>query len=180
MFFWSVTNLFFRRQTFRFQADYFINMKIEEAIRIFDKSTAHVVNSKELQLKQRFSNILQELKYKELTAAQKELLERELDEVLNDRNLSSEDIEKELQKMLKEFLKSLRVNFSLLPDGYWAGNGMISGLVLGVVLLLVLLGFTESNLKYYAPLAGLLLGVSIGSLCDRSVRKEGRTLLTKI
>lgn len=155
-------------------------MKIEEAILLFDRSTEHVVNRKELQLKQRFSNILQELKYKEFSAAQKDLLEKELDAVLNGKNLSSEDVEKELQEMLKQFLKTLRINFSLLPDGYWAGNGMLSGLVSGIILLLILLSFTDSNLKYYAPLGGLLLGVLFGSLYDRLVRKQGRTLLTKI
>lgn len=155
-------------------------MKIEEAIQLFDKSTAHVVNKKEMQLKQRFSNILQELKYKELSAAQNKLLEEELDAVLYGKDLSSEGIEEELEQMLKQFMKSLRVKFSLLPDGYWAGNGMMSGLTAGFLVLAGLLSFTDSYFKFYAPLAGLLLGVFLGSLFDEFARKQGRTLLTKI
>ena len=155
-------------------------MKLEEAIRIIDKSADNVVNKKEKELKLLFSNILQELKYKELSPTQTEVLEKELDAIFRGRDLSSENVERELQKILKQFLKSLHVNFSLLPDGYWAANGRLIGMVVGVILLASLFNFTDSYFKYYAPLGGLLLGVFFGSLGDRSVRKRGRSLPIKI
>lgn len=155
-------------------------MKIEDAIRIVDRSTENVVNKKEKELKLLFSNILQELKYKELSPTQTEVLEKELDAIFTGRDLSSENVEKELQKILKQFLKSLRVNFSLLPDGYWAGNGRLIGMIIGILLLIGLSNFTDSYFQYYAPLGGLLLGVFLGSLGDRSVRKRGRSLPVKI
>jgi F0F1-type ATP synthase assembly protein I len=155
-------------------------MKIEEAIKILDQSTRHVMTKQELKLKHRFSSMLQELKYKDFSPAQHELLEQELKNIFSDKDLCSDTSERELKEMHQQFIRSMRVNFDLIPEGYWTGNGMFIGLLGGLLVLIAAMSQIESTLNFYAPLGGLLIGVFLGSYYDRWFRKRGRTLVTKI
>ncbi len=155
-------------------------MTIDEAIKILEISSNETGSQAELKLKQRFGNILHELKNKDFTPAQQEILEKELDLLFSDLDLNSKNSQKELKKRLNRFIKNLRVKFSLIPEGYCAGNGMIFGIIVGSFVLAISIVYTDSVLKYYAPLAGLILGMLIGSILDREIKKQGRTLLTKM
>ncbi|UZH55067.1 hypothetical protein JRG66_14055 [Salinimicrobium tongyeongense] len=155
-------------------------MRLEEAIQRLDRSTAAPGTNESVKIRQRFSTILQELKYKNFPPEQLALVEHELELIFKDFNLEGNNAEKELRVHLKNFLKFLRTNFSLLPEGYCAMYGMRIGLTTGLILLLFLFFYTESSFKYYSPLGGLLLGVMLGSACDRWEKMKGRTLLTKI
>ncbi|MCC8360335.1 hypothetical protein [Salinimicrobium sediminilitoris] len=155
-------------------------MKLEEAIQRLDRSTGVPGSGKSVKIKQRFSNILQEVKYKDLPPEQLALLEQELDSIFSGVDLQAEKVEKYLRLRLEGLLKFLRKKFALVPEGYCAMNGMRFGLAAGFVLLLVLLVFIDSVLKYYSPLSGLLLGVMVGSICDRRRKARGKALLTRM
>lgn len=155
-------------------------MKIEEVIQILDKAVGSSAGKPEARLKQRFSNILHELKYKDFTVEQQRYLEKELDVLFSSLDLNAPNVDKDLRKRLKLFIKLLRTEFSILPEGYCANYGMFAGIIAGSFLLVILLIYTESSLKFYAPLGGLILGMLIGSVCDMQVKKKGRTLLTKM
>lgn len=155
-------------------------MKLEEAIQRLDRSTGVPGTKESVKIKQRFSNILQEVKYKDLPAEELVLLENHLTSIFEGLDLSKEKIDEELRIHLKDLLNFIRINFSLIPEGYCAMYGIRLGLAAGTFLLLVLWVYTESNLKYYSPLGGLLMGVMIGSACDRSRKAKGRTLLTRM
>ncbi len=155
-------------------------MKLEEAIQRLDRSTGQSGTKESVKIKQRFSNILQEVKYKNLPQEQLALLEHELDSIFDGLDLEEDKASDYLKNSLKDFLKFLRVNFALLPEGYCAWYGMRLGLAIGTILLLVLIMYTESNFKYYSPLGGLLLGVMVGSVCDRRKKARGRALLTRM
>ncbi len=120
-------------------------MKLEEAIQRLDRSTGVPGTKASIKIKQRFSNILQEVKYKNLPAEQLSLLEHELNSIFQDLDLEGENIEAYLRAHLKDLLKFLRINFSLLPEGYCAMYGMRLGLGAGVLLMIVLLVYTEST-----------------------------------
>ena len=165
------------RQTFK---AYPVKMKLEEAIQRLDRSTGKPGTKESARIKQRFSNILQEVKYKDLPPEQLALLEHELESIFGGLDLEAEKVEKELRVHLKDFLRFLRTNFALLPEGYCAMYGIRLGLAAGTLLLLVLLLYTESTLKFYSPLGGLLIGVMIGSLCDRRNKTRGKALLTRM
>jgi hypothetical protein len=155
-------------------------MKLEEAIQRLDRSLGVPGTGKSIKIKQRFSNILQEVKYKNLPPEQLALLEQELDIIFLGVDLQSIEIERHLRFRLKGFLKFLRKRFALVPEGYCAMYGMRAGLAAGFLLMLVLLVFSESVLKYYSPLSGLLLGVMVGSICDRRRKSRGKALLTRM
>lgn len=155
-------------------------MKLEEAIQRLDRSTGVPGTKASVKIKQRFSNILQEVKFKDLPAEQLSLLEHELDSIFQNLDLEGEKIDVRLKAHLKNLLKFLRINFSLLPEGYCASYGMRIGLAFGFLLMLILLVYTETSLKFYSPLGGLLLGVMLGSLRDRKQKAMGKTLLTRM
>lgn len=155
-------------------------MKLEEAIQRLDRSTGHPGTKDSVKIKQRFSNILQEVKYKNLPPEQLALLEYELDSIFEGVDLEGEKVSQYLKIHLKHFLKFLRVNFALLPEGYCAWYGMRLGLAIGTVVMLILIVYTQFDYRFYAPLGGLLLGVMVGSVCDRRRKARGKALLTRM
>ncbi|GAB2769069.1 hypothetical protein [Salinimicrobium soli] len=154
-------------------------MTIEEAIRKLENSVNSGGTKAEQQLKRRFSNILNELKHKDLDLSQQKCLEEELDLLFSEKAILSGN-KKELKASLNHFLKVLRKECSLVPEGYCASNGMIFGMLSGTLVLSFSILYTDSPLKYYAPLAGMIIGMIFGSLCDYRRKKKGRTLLTKM
>ena len=155
-------------------------MKLEEAIQKLDRSAGISDNKKAVRVKQRFSNILQEVKYKNLSPEELLIVEQELDFIFDDMDLQEEDIQVQLRSDLKSFLRFLRINFHLLPEGYCAAYGMRVGLIVGLLLLLFLNFYSDSSYSYYSPLAGLLIGVMLGSAWDRREKARGRSLLTRM
>ena len=155
-------------------------MRLEEAIQKLDRSAGNPGTKSSVKIKQRFSNILQEVKYKNLSQEQLSMLEQELESIFKDLDLEGENTDVELRLHLKKLLKSLRLNYSLIPEGYHAMYGMRLGLVAGLVLLVFLYFYTESSYTYYSPLGGLLVGVMLGSLCDKREKARGRSLLTRM
>ncbi|NJY62638.1 hypothetical protein HC174_07695 [Salinimicrobium sp. CDJ15-81-2] len=155
-------------------------MRLEEAIQKLDRSVGNPGTKSSVKIKQRFSNILQEVKYKNLPQEQLSLLEQELNSIFKELDLEGKKAEVELRHHLKKLLKFLRINFSLVPEGYFAMYGMRIGLAAGLILLLFLYFYTESGYTYYSPLGGLLIGVMLGSLCDKREKVRGRSLLTRM
>jgi hypothetical protein len=156
-------------------------MKLEEAIESLDRSAGNASgSSSSIRIKQKFSNILQEVKYKELSPEQLEIVEKELDVILKDLDLEGQNVDHELKKRLKILLDYLRQNFSIVPEGYCSLKGLRLGLSAGFLLMLPLLFYVDSTLNFYTPLAGLIIGFVLGSLCDRFQKSKGRTLLTRM
>ena len=155
-------------------------MKLEEAIQRLDRSLGVPGTKASVKIKQRFSNILQEVKYKNLPPQKLYLLERELGSIFEGFDLQATNVEKDLRVRLKSLLIFLRIRFSLVPEGYCAMYGMRFGLAAGFLVLLILFVYIESIFKYYSPLSGLLLGVMAGSICDRRRKARGKALLTRM
>lgn len=155
-------------------------MRLEEAIQRLDRSVGNPGTKPSVRMKQRFSNILQEVKYKNLPQEQLSLLERELEYIFNDLDLEGKKVEVELRHHLKKLLKFLRKSFSLVPEGCCAMYGMRIGLAGGLILLLFLYFYTNSSYTYYSPLGGLLFGVTLGSVYDKRNKARGKALLTRM
>ncbi|MCX2837381.1 hypothetical protein OQ279_04390 [Salinimicrobium sp. MT39] len=155
-------------------------MRIEEAIQRLDRYTAAPGTTESVKIRQRFSTILQEVKYKNFPPEKLAPLEHKLDIMFKDINLEGNNGDEQLQAHLKNLVKFLRTDFGLVPEGYCAMLGMRVGLAAGFILLLLLFFYTESSFKYYSPLGGLLMGVMIGSACDRREKMKGKTLLTRM
>ena len=155
-------------------------MKLEEAIERLDLSTTEPGTKGLVKVKQRFSNVLQEIKYKDLPQEQLSLLEHELSFIFLDLDLESKNAERSLRGHLKDLLLFLRINFALLPEGYCAMYGMRLGLASGIAVMLILFLYTEATLVFYSPLGGLLIGVMVGSYFDRKQKAMGKALLTRM
>lgn len=155
-------------------------MKLEEAIELLDRSAGIPAKNNSVRIKQKFSNILQEVKYKDLSREEVSIVEKELDKIFLNLDLEGENVHDELRTRLQLLLNYLRINFSLVPEGYCTTYGLKIGLSTGLIVMLGLLIYTDSTLKFYAPLAGLLLGFLIGSVCDRRRKNRGKSLLTRM
>lgn len=155
-------------------------MKIDEAIERLDRSASISRNNRSVRIKQKFSLILQEIKYKELSQEQVLKVEKELDKIFESLDLEGKNADLELKKMLKNLLNYLRQNFSLVPEGYCSMYGLKVGLSAGLIIMLPLLFYVDSTLKFYSPLGGLLLGFVLGSFCERWQKSKGKSFLTRI
>lgn len=155
-------------------------MRLEEAIDKLDRSAGLPGSNRSVRIKQKFSNILQEIKYKDLSREKLNIVEKELDIIFKDLDLEGENINSELKKRLTILLKYLRRNFSLVPEGYCSMQGIKVGLSAGLVVMLALMFYSDSTINFYTPLGGLLLGFILGSLCDRIQKSKGKTLLTRM
>lgn len=155
-------------------------MKLEEAIQRLDLSAGTSAQNKSVRIKQRFSNILQEVKYKDLSGEQLLIIEKELEEIFRDLDLEAKNVDVQLKRRLRILLKHLRENFALVPEGYCTESGLRFGLITGLVIMLFLLLKSHSLLMFYTPLGGLLLGFILGSLCDHRRKSKGKSLLTRM
>ncbi len=151
-------------------------MNIEEAIKVVETAISKGGKKEELKLKQSLSIILHELKYKSLDAKRQAALEKELEDLV----LHIDENEEQLKKSYKSFIRILQKDFCLVPEGHCAGNGLVYGLVLGLLLLSFTMVYIDSSLKYLLPLGSMLVGMFAGTVCDHQVKKQGRALLTKI
>ncbi|NJW53225.1 hypothetical protein [Salinimicrobium oceani] len=155
-------------------------MKLEEAIQRLDRAVGVHGSSNSYRIRQKFSNILQEVKYKNLTQEQLTAVEKELDEIFEGLDVESSNAEAALEPKLISFIRNLRRNFSLVPESYWAMYGLKAGLFVGLTIMSLLILYTDSEIKFYVPLCCLLLGFFIGSLFDRRQKSKGKSLLTRM
>ncbi|WP_029036879.1 hypothetical protein [Salinimicrobium xinjiangense] len=155
-------------------------MKIEEAIQRLERSAGIPERNTSVRIKQKFSNILHEVKYKELSPDQLLRIEEELEQIFDGLDLGTENADRQLKMRLRRLLKYLRINFSLVPEGYCATYGLKLGLSGGLLIMLILLIYTSSTLTFYTPLGGLITGFIVGSLCDRRQKNKGKSLLTRM
>ncbi len=120
----------------------------------------------ELKVYNKFIGLLSALENRNLTTTQIQSIE----EKLNGLAFYTEtgDRKKFFRKELAEFEKFLRIEHSLIPEGYFMGYGMIWGLFAGTLF--------QFHFGVYAVIGGVITGMVIGAVMDSMAQKQGRVI----
>lgn len=155
-------------------------MKIEASIKTLQNiSFPESENKSSIKLKNRFVDVLLELNSMDLTKNQKSLLEAELDNIFKVTNLERVD-KREIKIRYRSLIDFLNKELFLIPDGHYMMFGAIGGMIMGTILLSFSIVFTEAFFKFFLPLAGLMIGLLIGSAMDLNARKQNRTFKVRM
>jgi len=146
-------------------------MNIYEASDLFKKLITETDEESEIRVYHQFISILSDLENKTLTDEQLLSIERELDTI--NLNVNSKNRKEHFKLKLKQFVKFLKENTSLISEGHYAALGTGLGICFGVAF-----GASFDNVAY-GLISGMLIGLIIGAVIDSKAKKEGKVLKTK-
>jgi len=140
-------------------------MKIVEATILFESLKSNTDKKSEIKIYESFIGILLDLDNRKLTTEQLQLIEEELDEL--DLKADVKNRKKYYGGKLERFKKYLRVNLSIVSQGYYSTLSISLGIAFGAVFGVV---FDESIGITYGISLGLILGIIIGKLLDKMMK----------
>ncbi|EAR01245.1 hypothetical protein [Maribacter sp. HTCC2170] len=145
-------------------------MNIKNAIEIIEKLVTQTNNKRELKVYKKFIAILDNLKNRELSAAQVLEIEDELKTL--DLSSNPENKRRYYYKKLSTFKQFLKDEFSFVSKGYYTAIGMSVGMCLGLAFGTSFgASGTSSGL-----VIGMAVGMVIGRLKDQEAEKQNRVL----
>jgi tetrahydromethanopterin S-methyltransferase subunit G len=150
-------------------------MNTNEVITFFKSLLIKTNKKSEKRAYESFIAILSDLKDKNLTTEELYSIETELDKLKSIMNTETE--KKYLSKKLANFKKYLKDEFSLVSQGYYTAIGMSLGMCFGVAIGSSIGGSSGTAL---GVAFGMLIGLMIGKTKDDEVKKQNRTLRTKL
>ncbi len=124
-------------------------MRLAETLDFFQNLKNNTAEKSEIKLYNNYVGILTDLKNRDLTENQVLSIETEL-ENLNLKSESEISI-KLLKKKISEFQKFLKDKLALVPEGYYTGVGVGTGILLGSIFSLIF----QSYLGAYSILFGI-------------------------
>ena len=145
-------------------------MKINETLDYFLDLKNKTEQKAEKRIYEKFVGILSDLKHRDLTEKQLDLLETELNKLIL--KPETDNKKKFLEQKLAVLEKFLRDNLSLVSEGYYCGYGICFGMLAGVM--------AQFYFGLFSMLGGMLIGIIIGGIMDSEARKQGRVLKTKV
>ena len=145
-------------------------MKINETLDYFLDLKNKTEQKAEKRIYEKFVGILSDLKHRDLTEKQLDLLETELNKLIL--KPETDNKKKFLELKLAVLEKFLRDNLSLVSEGYYCGYGICFGMLAGVM--------AQFYFGLFSMLGGMLIGIIIGGIMDSEARKQGRVLKTKV
>lgn len=153
-------------------------MGINETLDFFQNLKNETAEKKEIKLYDKYNSILSDLKYRDLTQNQILSIETELEKL----NLKSESDNriKYLEKQLSEFKNFLKDRLSLVPEGYYSGVGVGTGIVFGSIFSILFQSFLGTYSLLIGINGGMILGGILGAIRDKEAKKQGRVFATKL
>ncbi len=145
-------------------------MKINETLDYFLDLKNRTEQKAEKRIYEKFVGILSDLKHRDLTEKQLDLIETELNKLIL--KPETDNKKKFLELKLAVLEKFLRDNLSLVSEGYYCGYGICFGMLAGVM--------AQFYFGLFSMLGGMLIGIIIGGIMDSEARKQGRVLKTKV
>jgi hypothetical protein len=148
-------------------------MTIIETTQFFEKLLNQTDRRREIKVYKTFITILTNLKNRDLSADQLSLIESEIKALKLNSNPNNK--RRYYSKMLTNFTKFLKTEFSFISEGYYTAIGMSLGMCFGVAI-----GTTFGASGNAMGLAlGMIIGLAIGRYKDMEAEKENRVLKTK-
>jgi TPP-dependent 2-oxoacid decarboxylase len=150
-------------------------MTISKTTEFFKERLTKTNKKSEKRVYESFIAIISDLKDKNLTNEELHSIETELDKLKS--IMDTETEKKYLSKKLAKFKKYLKDEFSLVSQGYYTAIGMSLGMCFGVAIGSSIGGSSGTAL---GVTFGMLIGLLIGKTKDDEMKKQNRTLRTKL
>lgn len=149
-------------------------MTIEKAKYFFKSLLQQGAKNSEIEIYQKFLDVLIALENKALTASQKNSIEEQLTNL--DLKQPHKNRKRYLRKKQNAFLHYLKSVFSLVLKehytNYWMSLGMAFGVAIGTVI------FKESSGTGIGLCVGMFLGYCVGQHLDKEAVKQNLVLIT--
>jgi len=150
-------------------------MKIENAINLFRSYSSKTNKKSEIKVYQEFIQIITNLEKRNLSENEIQSIEMELDRLNLEAN--PENRKKYFNKILIDFKKYLKDNFSLTTKAYYTNLYGSLGLVFGLLFGVAVLSNLERSLGISLGLiGGVLVGSILGRNKDAQAKAEGKTI----
>jgi hypothetical protein len=151
-------------------------MRLVETLDFFQNMKNDTVEKSEIKLYNNYIRILSDLKNRDLTENQVLSIETELEKL----NLKSESENriKYFKKKLSEFQKFLKDKLALVPEGYYTGVGVGTGILLGSIFSMMFQSFLGAYSILIGINGGIILGAILGAIRDAEAKKQGRVFST--
>ncbi len=130
-------------------------MSITETIEIFKKLLKETNNRKEIKLYKGFITILSNLKSRDLTENQSQLIQEKLSSL--NLKATTENRKKYFKQKLSEFRVFLKNEFSFTTEKYYTELGMIYGMIFGTGV-------------------GMVFGMIYGARKDIEAKRQGKVI----
>jgi hypothetical protein len=150
-------------------------MKLDEAVSIFKNLISRTDKKAEIKIYQKFIIALGDLRGKNLSEGQYQLIETELDSLIIES--TPENKKKHYRRGFNKFMKFLDAEFSFIAEGYYTGIGMVLGMSFGVVMGSSIAGGSGSSMGISL---GMMFGLLIGAAMDSKAKKQNRVIRTKL
>lgn len=150
-------------------------MTINEAFNFFKSLLAESRNKSEQKVYREFIRMLSGLKDRDLSAAEMEDIELELDSLQLNSNPANP--KKFYKKAIRVFKKFLNEKHSLISEGHYTtvstGLGMMFGTTFGVVFLA---NEGQASGMSLGITLGMIIGLLVGQHLDKQAKAEGRVI----
>lgn len=148
-------------------------MTFKNAINHFNSLLAETSKKSEIKLYKQFIRIITSLEQRNLSAAEIQAMEVELDALELDPAAAKS--KKYYKRALNHFRKYLKDTFSLTTKGYYTNIGIGLGLSFGTLVGIILLSDLERSLGIsLGTLIGFLIGLIIGRRLDDQAEALGK------
>ena len=151
-------------------------MTIQQAIEILPDSKRKTINKSETKIYNKFIGVLSNLKKREFSQIQINLIENELEKHFNLENVSSK--KKHFRKALNQFTAYLKKEFSLILESHYTSLGIGLGICFGLAFGTIF--FEEQNKNSIGMCIGMFVGFLIGKYLDGEAEKQNQVLKIKL
>jgi hypothetical protein len=141
-------------------------MEISVAIDLLNDFRAKTANNKNRINAEKFTRVLEELKFKNFNEIQIQKINSELNIIFKTFEIENENIN--VNDELGKFLKFLKSEFSIIIPNYNLYIGMLVGFLAAIFFGIL------------SALLGLIIGAAIGYYLDQKAGKENRKLKTEL
>lgn len=150
-------------------------MTLKNAVNFFESLISQTGKKAEIEVYQEFIQIITGLEKRNLSEAEIQLIETELDDL--DLNSPTNNNIKYYKKALRHFQKYLKDTLSLTSKGYYANIGIGLGLTFGILFGIVFLSGFERSLGISLGISfGMIIGLIIGRQMDTQAKAAGNML----
>jgi hypothetical protein len=154
-------------------------MKIQQAYKTFEDLLAKTEKRSEKKVYQQLLAVLHDLKERELSLEQLQLIEEAITPLLIPTRNS-----KELNRSNRRFISFVSKTLILIPEGHYTALGLAMGVALGASIAAIFQGLTgmpQGNSGTGLGVGiGLIIGCIIGSYLDVDAAKKNRVLKTSL
>ena len=150
-------------------------MTIQNAIELLNDSIKKSTKKSEIKIYNKFIGILSNLKKREFSPIQIKLIESELEDYFNIKDVTNK--RKHFKQILNQFINYLSNEFSLVLEGHYTSLGVGLGICFGLAFGSIF--FNEPSKGSIGMCIGMCVGILVGKYLDGEAEKQNQVLKLK-